>query len=58
MAVRILRCPYCVLGNDFRPMLRKREGWFICSKCGHRANPGLAHFTCCCKKCEKLNRAA
>ncbi len=58
MAERILRCPYCVLENDFRPMLRKREGWFICSKCGHRANPGLAHFTCCCKKCEELNRAA
>jgi hypothetical protein len=34
MAEQIVRCPYCILGDDFRPMLPKPGGWFICQKCG------------------------
>lgn len=32
----IVRCPYCVVGNQFRPMVtRSEEGWFECLSCGH-----------------------
>jgi hypothetical protein len=58
MVKQVLRCPYCVLGDDFRPMLRKLEGWFMCSKCGHTSNPRKRHYKCSCRKCEELNRAA
>jgi hypothetical protein len=26
----IVRCPYCVSGNEFRPMVRRVDGTFIC----------------------------
>jgi ribosomal protein L37AE/L43A len=58
MPDEILRCPYCVLGYYFRPMLEKLEGRFICTKCGHSTIPRLAHFLCHCKKCQEMNRAA
>ena len=58
MAQQIMRCPYCVLGDDFRPMLFRPEGWFICQKCGHTSMPGKPEFQCFCHKCEKLKRAA
>ena len=58
MPEQIVRCPYCVLGDDFRPMLPKLEGWFICSKCGHSVMPGKPDYKCRCEKCEELNRAA
>ena len=54
----IVRCPYCVLDDHFRPMLSKREGWFICSKCGHTAIPENPEFKCFCQKCGEMNRAA
>ena len=28
MADQTVRCPYCVLGDNFRPMLPRPEGWF------------------------------
>jgi hypothetical protein len=58
MANSIVRCPYCVLGDDFRPMLPKQEGWFICVKCGHTATLEKPDYKCRCEKCEELNRAA
>jgi hypothetical protein len=58
MAEEIVRCPYCVLGNEFRPIFSRPGGWFICGKCGHTANPGKPYYTCSCQKCEELNRAA
>lgn len=58
MAEQIVRCPYCVLGNDFCPMLPKPDGWFICLECGHTAMPIDPAFRCFCKKCGELNRAA
>jgi hypothetical protein len=56
MANSIVRCPYCVLGDDFRPMLPKQEGWFICVKCGHTATLEKPDYKCRCEKCEELNR--
>jgi hypothetical protein len=58
MTDEIVRCPYCVLGEDFRPMLPRPEGWFICRKCGHTLIPESPDFKCSCQKCNELNRAA
>ena len=58
MIHEILRCPYCVLANDLRPMLPRAEGWYICTKCGHTVNPNDPNFHCPCDKCEGLNRTA
>jgi len=58
MAEQIVRCPYCVLGYEFRPMLPKPEGWFICQQCGHTAMPAKSQFRCFCQKCAELHRAA
>lgn len=54
----IVRCPYCVLGDNFRPMLAKDGGWFVCQKCGHSAMPGKPDFECYCQKCGEKKSAA
>ena len=33
MVDEVVRCPYCVLGDEFRAMLQRPE-WFICEQCG------------------------
>jgi DNA-directed RNA polymerase subunit RPC12/RpoP len=58
MAETAVRCPYCVLGYEFRSMLPKPEGFFICLKCGHTVKPGDPDFRCFCQKCGELRRAA
>jgi hypothetical protein len=43
MADEVVRCPYCVLGDDFRPMLQRPE-WFIREQlrpCSAYRRPGL-----------------
>jgi hypothetical protein len=30
----IIRCPYCVLGFEFRPMIAHVDGGYICNRCG------------------------
>ncbi len=57
MPEQIVRCPYCVLGDEFRPMLQ-RPGWFICEQCGHTLLLGDSEFKCQCLKCQEWNRAA
>jgi hypothetical protein len=58
MADQVVRCQYGVLGDQFRPMLPRGQGRFICDKCGHTAIPGKPDYKCRCEKCEELNRAA
>jgi len=58
MAEKIIRCPYCVLGDDFRRMLSKTGGWFVCQKCGHTVMTEKPDFKCFCRKCGELKRAA
>ena len=58
MTKRAVRCPYCVLGYEFRPMQPKPEGWFLCARCGHTTMPGKADCKCSCQKCAQLQRAA
>jgi len=57
MSEQVVRCPFCVLGDDFRPMLEKPD-WFICEQCGHTLLTGDPEFKCRCANCVKLNRAA
>lgn len=57
MAEQIVRCPYCVLGDQFRSMLQ-RPGWLICEQCGHVAIPEDPDFRCSCRNCPKVKRAA
>ena len=52
MADPILRCPYCVLGDHFKPMLSRGGGLFVGNKCGHTAMPGKPEFKCFCQIAE------
>ena len=50
----IVQCPYCVSGNDFRPMVADLDGRLVCSRSVHLANPGDGDFECVCPKCVDL----
>jgi Zn ribbon nucleic-acid-binding protein len=52
----VVRCPFCVLGDEFRPMLSHEDGIFICGKCGHTARPADKNYSCRCCKCRDLHR--
>lgn len=58
MADQIVRCPYCVGGDHFYPMLEKLKDWFICTRRGHTASLGIANYRCHCRKCQEMNLAA
>jgi hypothetical protein len=47
MAEQVVRCPYCVLGDHFRPMLQRPE-WYVCEQCGHTMIPDDPEFKCSC----------
>ena len=57
MAEQIVRCPYCLLGDQFRPLL-ERPAWSICENCGHSMIPDDPDFKCSCRNCERLRQAA
>lgn len=49
---KILRCPYCVEGDNFKEMVVQTGGdWFLCTECGHLALPSQPAFRCLCGKC-------
>ena len=48
----LLRCAYCRLGNEFRPLIIRAEGWLQCESCGHNAMPLDPEFKCKCASCE------
>jgi len=65
MPQEIVRCPYCVLGNEFRPMFRsttcsttRRAKKFLCVSCGHTASPNAPYSRCACPKCQEMIRLA
>jgi len=61
MPQEIVRCPYCVLGNEFRPMFRstvRRAKKFVCISCGHTTTPDALYSKCACPKCQEMNRLA
>jgi len=57
MPQEIVRCPYCVLGDEFRPMFRRTKK-FVCINCGHTAAPDVPHSMCDCPKCQQMSRLA
>jgi predicted RNA-binding Zn-ribbon protein involved in translation (DUF1610 family) len=57
MPQEIVRCPYCVLGNEFRPMFRRAKK-FVCISCGHTASRDAPFSKCACPKCQEMIRLA
>ena len=57
MAGEIVRCPYCAMGSEFRPMLR-RSRKFVCLACGHRTALDDPFTKCGCPKCQKMSLLA
>ncbi len=58
MLPEIVRCPYCVMGGCFRPMLQRSTGWFLCLGCGHTSLPGDPYAKCSCQRCQAMNQVA
>jgi len=52
------RCPYCILGREFRPLFASPDGRLICVQCGHTASPLELTFVCACPQCVRLSQAA
>jgi hypothetical protein len=36
-----IRCPYCMAGIEFRPMIAYKDGRFVCRDCAHTMRPGV-----------------
>ena len=49
-----LRCPYCVVGIEFRPMIAHKDGRFVCRDCAHTVRPGVPEYRCTCRTCLRL----
>lgn len=58
MLPEIVRCPYCVQGGCFRPMLQPSKGWFLCLGCGHTTIPADPQAKCLCARCHVVNEIA
>jgi hypothetical protein len=56
MFEELVRCPYCVQGNEFRPMQRGETKEFVCPGCGHSATPDDPYVKCHCERCREMNR--
>ena len=54
MTMTVVRCPYCVSDDEFRQMIARSDGRFVCNKCGHSAIPDDKDFKCSCWKCFEL----
>ena len=50
----IVRCPYCLAGLDFRPMVAYDDGRFICHSCAHAVRPGVLDYKCGCNTCFRV----
>ncbi len=58
MSQETMRCPYCVLGSEFRPMCRRAKKSFLCVSCGHTATPDDPYSKCPCSRCRELKLTA
>ena len=54
MTQTVVRCPYCIEGEEFMQMVGHPDEGFVCAQCGHLANPRDKHFKCSCPKCLRL----
>jgi DNA-directed RNA polymerase subunit RPC12/RpoP len=57
MAEQIVRCPYCMLGDQGKPMLQ-RPTWYVCERCGRTVIPDDPGFKCSYRNCLRVKRAA
>jgi hypothetical protein len=48
------RCPYCIVGAEFRLMIGYKDGQFVCTDCSHQERPGKKDYRCSCPHCMKL----
>jgi hypothetical protein len=53
--VLVIRCPHCIIGIEFRPMISYRDGRFVCCDCAHTIRPGVPAYECTCRKCLRMN---
>ena len=58
MVKKVVRCPYCVSGDQFREMVTHLDGRLICRKCGHMAMAANPDFKCACPKCLGMSFSA
>ncbi len=49
--ILIIRCPHCMVGIDFRPLIAYKDGRFVCRDCAHTVRPGVPEYRCTCRKC-------
>jgi hypothetical protein len=49
--VMVVRCPNCIAGIEFRPMIAYKDGRFVCRDCAHTTLPGSAEYRCTCRMC-------
>ncbi len=54
--ILIIRCPHCMAGMDFRPMIAHKDGRFVCRDCAHTVRPGVPEYRCTCRPCLRLSR--
>jgi hypothetical protein len=52
--VLVIRCPHCMAGIDFKPMIAYRDGRFVCRDCAHTVRPGVPKYRCTCSTCSRL----
>jgi hypothetical protein len=50
----IIRCPYCLLGIEFRPLTAYKDGRFVCRDCAHTVLPGVPEYRCTCRPCLRI----
>ena len=46
-----IRCPYCMAGIDFKPMIAYKDGRFVCRDCAYTVCPGVLDYGCTCRTC-------
>jgi late competence protein required for DNA uptake (superfamily II DNA/RNA helicase) len=54
--ILVIRCPHCVMGIEFRPMIAYKDGRFVCRDCAHTVRPGVPEYRCSCRSCLTLTR--
>jgi rubrerythrin len=52
--VRLPRCPYCVVFDNFMVMNATSEERYVCSKCGHTVILDSQVYVCPCRHCEEM----
>jgi hypothetical protein len=51
-----IRCPYCMVGIECRPMIAHKDGRFVCRDCAHTVRPGIPSYKCLCRPCLRMAR--